>query len=109
MYTYESFETLGAFTLMRPIFMFMFVASFVLFVLVLLPRFERYFNGFLLSWISILSIIIAVQLIYYEAIIVDEIGLGGDATQMYMFLAICGLNVLTPIVYRLKKKTTEHE
>lgn len=100
MYTYESFETLGAFTLMRPIFSTFLVISILLLLLVLIPRTKKtYINGFTVISISTISILISAQLLFYEGIIVDEIGLGGDTVSTIIFLAIVGLGILNPILY----------
>ncbi|TQR19621.1 hypothetical protein [Psychrobacillus vulpis] len=103
MYTYESFETSGMFTLMRPIFITLLVLSILLLLLVLLPQTKnKIINGFTVSSISLVSILISAQLLYSTGIIVDEIGLDGDALSTYLFLAIVGLCFVNPIVFFVK-------
>ena len=74
MYTYESFETMGSFTLLRPIFITLLIVSVMMFILVILPRTKnKIISGFTVSFISILSILVSAQVLFYSGIIVDEI------------------------------------
>ena len=100
MYTYESFETLGSFTLLRPIFVTFLIVSLILLVIIILPRTKnKIINGFTVACISILSILVSAQTLFYSGIIVDEINLGGDAVSTYLFLAIAVISILNPIIY----------
>ena len=100
MYTYESFETLGSFTLLRPIFVTFLIISVILFFIVILPRNKsKILNGFTVICISSLFIVVSAQILFYSGIIVDEINLGGDAVSTYLFLAIAVISILNPIIY----------
>ncbi|MFZ0447449.1 MAG: hypothetical protein WAM95_22995 [Bacillus sp. (in: firmicutes)] len=100
MYTYESFETLGSFTLLRPIFVTFLIVLVMLFFMVILPRTKnKIINGFTVVSISILSILISAQILFYSGIIVDEMNLGGDAVSTYLFLTIAVISILNPIIY----------
>ena len=100
MYTYESFETMGSFTLLRPIFITLLIVSVIMFILVILPRAKsKIINGFTVSFISILTILLSAQVLFYSGIIVDEIGLGGDAVSTVLFLVIVVMSVLNLLIY----------
>ncbi|MCP3738133.1 hypothetical protein [Rossellomorea sp. BNER] len=105
MYTYESFETLGAFTLLRPIFITFLIVSLILFLIVILPRTKnKRINGFTVTSLSIISILISAQVLFYDGVIVDELNLGGDAVSFYMFLAIVVFSILNPIIYFVRHR-----
>ena len=90
MYTYESFETLGSFTLLRPIFITFLIGLVIMFSLVILPGAKnKIINGFTVSFISILTILVSAQVLFYSGIIVDEINLGGDSFNCSVF-SHCG-------------------
>lgn len=100
MNTYESFETLGSFTLLRPIFVTLLIVSLILLVIIIFSRAKnKIINGFTVVSISILSILISAQILFYSGIIVDEINLGGDAVATYLFLTIAIISILNPIIY----------
>ena len=100
MYTYESFEAFGTFTLLRPIFITFLIISIILFLIMVLPiGRKKLINGFTIISISIISILVSAQVLFYNGIIVDEINLGGDALSTYIFLAIIGFSLLNPIIH----------
>lgn len=104
MYTFKSFETLGTFTLLRPVFVVILIISLILFFLMIIPRFKnKIVNGFGVASLSTVSIIVSAQLIFYVGVIADEINLGGDAVSIYLFLAIAILSIVNPIIYFNKK------
>ncbi|MCF6136590.1 hypothetical protein [Pseudalkalibacillus berkeleyi] len=104
MYTYESFEILGAFTLLRPVFITFLVISLLLFVTVLLPKPKtKFLNLFTVISISIISLIVSTQVLYYDAIIVDEIGLGGDEVTTYMYIIVAVFSIINPLIYFVRK------
>ncbi|MBM7649928.1 cytochrome bd-type quinol oxidase subunit 2 [Bacillus ectoiniformans] len=97
MYTYESF---GTFTLLRPIFVSFLILLLVLLVIIILPRANsKVINGFTVTCISILSIFVSAQVLFYSGIIVDEMNLGGDAVSTALFLIIAAISILNPIIY----------
>ncbi|MGG3802085.1 hypothetical protein [Metabacillus fastidiosus] len=104
MYTYESFETLGVFTLLRPIFFRFLIISLLLLIKVILPITKMpYINGFTIANISIISAVVFAQVVFYNAIIVDETGLRRDEFSSYMFLIIVVLAFINPLVYFYKE------
>jgi glucan phosphoethanolaminetransferase (alkaline phosphatase superfamily) len=104
MYTYESFVTDGVFTLLRPVVYSFLLIAVAIFIIVLLPKaFQRFMNGFTIISISIISIIISGQVLFFDAIIADELGLGGDGASTLIFLAIAGLSVASPVIFYIRK------
>lgn len=61
-------------------------------------------SGLSVVGLSIVSVIASAQLLYYDAIIVDELGLGGDAVTTYMFLVILILGFVNPITFYIRCK-----
>lgn len=110
MYTHPTFESYGTFILLRPIFYSLLAASVVLLVFIVWPKLrKRLLNIFAVVSISLLTFWVSVMTFYYHAIIVDEIGLGGDSVSFYLFLLIAALSVLNPFIYllvSLKSKPT---
>ncbi|AZS13841.1 hypothetical protein [Paenibacillus lutimineralis] len=103
MYTYDSFETAGAFTLMRPIFITLLIVSLLLFVIIILPKLRRKLaNGSFVFGLSLVSLVVSAQLLYYQAIIVDEIGLGGDEASTMLFLVNAIFCIANPIIFLMK-------
>jgi hypothetical protein len=105
MYTYESFETLGAFTLLRPIFITFIITALIMFFIIIIPKTRiKIASGLSVMGLSVVSVIASAQLLYYDAIIVDELGLGGDSVTTYMFLIIIILGLINPIVFFIGRK-----
>ncbi|MBS4178328.1 hypothetical protein [Lederbergia citrea] len=105
MYTYDSFESLGAFTLLRPVFVTFMIISLLLFLVMLIPRFKnKFINGTAVISLSAISILVSSQLLFYSGIIVDEVGLGGDAVSTYIYLAIVGLSIINPYLFFTQRK-----
>jgi cytochrome bd-type quinol oxidase subunit 2 len=109
MYTHETFVTDGLFTLMRPIFFTMLILAILLFLMIISRRLrEKLLNLFNVVSLSFILGIITVQVTYYDAIIVDEIGLGGDPTTFFLALIILALSLLNPMLYSwLNSKTVK--
>lgn len=105
MYTYSSFEDSGTFILLRPILFLLLAVAFLLFLAILMPRIRNtMLNSFAVISLSIVSMFVALQVVYYHAIIVDEIGLGGDPVSLYLFLAIAGFGLVNPFLYLLARQ-----
>lgn len=100
MYTEKSFETLGAFTLLRPVFSTILIATLLLFLIIVIPKLKnKMINGFTVVSMTAISALVSGQLLYYSGIIVDEIGLGGDPVSFYLFLAITGTGFINLVIY----------
>ncbi|MGG3801444.1 hypothetical protein [Metabacillus fastidiosus] len=98
MYIYESFETLGVFTLLRPVFITFLVILSLLF-LILISTKKNIINGLTVIILSFISILVSGQLLYDIGIIADETSLGGDSVCFYMFFAILALSFINPLIY----------
>ncbi|RBP96663.1 hypothetical protein DFO70_101479 [Cytobacillus firmus] len=104
MYTYESFVTDGAFTLLRPVISSFLLITVVLFILVWLPKvMQGFLNGFTVMAITMISIIVSGQVLFFEAILADELGLGGGS-GFWMFLVIVILGIVSPIIYFIRHR-----
>jgi hypothetical protein len=105
MYTYEPFGTLGVFTLLRPVFITLLLASILMFLLVITPILQtKMVNALAVIGLSVVSVILSAQLLFYNGIIVDEINLGGDPFTFYMCVAILLFNIINPIVFFITRK-----
>ncbi|TDL78548.1 hypothetical protein [Peribacillus frigoritolerans] len=105
--TYDSFETLGTFTLLRPIFVTFIITALLMFLIIIFPKI-RLANGPTVVGLSIVTVIASAQLLYYDGIIVDELGLGGDVVTTYMFLVILILGFVNPITFYIRRKNLTH-
>lgn len=100
MYILNSFDTLGAFTLLRPIYISILVVSLLLLFILLIPKLKNeMINGFTVLSLSAISIFVSSQLLYKSGIIIDEVGLSGDPVSFYIFLAITGIGIINLIIY----------
>ncbi|MGE7603496.1 hypothetical protein ACQKL5_13565 [Peribacillus sp. NPDC097675] len=100
MYTYESFETDGVFTLLRPILFTFVILGFLLFIGIILPKaLNTFLHATTVISMSLLSIIVSAQVVFYDAIIVDELSLGGDAMATSMYLIIIVFGIVNPLIY----------
>lgn len=104
MYTYKSFETLGAFTLLRPVFITMLIVLLLLLIMVVVPKYRQKLNALFVFSLSVIIVLLASQLLFYDAIIVDELGLGGDAITTYLYLLIVVVGIINPVIFSIKKK-----
>jgi hypothetical protein len=110
MYKYETFVTHGAFTLLRPIFITLLILSILLFMMINFRVLRKKFlNGFSVVSLSFIFGIVTVQVTYYDAIIVDEIGLSGDPMSFFLALIILALSVLNPILFYWLNSKTEQQ
>lgn len=104
MYTYESFVTDGTFTLLRPVMSSFLLIAVILFVLVSLPKvLQGFLNGFSVMAAALISIIISGQVLFFEAILADELGMGGGS-GFWMFLVIVFLGIVSPIIYFIRHR-----
>lgn len=106
MFTYNSFEINGAFTLLRPTLITFLIITFILFFIIILPKTKhKFINGFTVISLSIISVIVSAQVVFYHAIIADELGLGGDKISVFIFLAIGAFGFFNTIIYFIRKRS----
>ncbi|KYG28218.1 hypothetical protein [Alkalihalobacillus trypoxylicola] len=100
MYTYDSFEHLGTFILLRPVFITVLAAILIIFMSILIPKFRvKYNNVTPIVLASILGTILISQLLFYDSIIVDELGLNGDSVTFFLLIFTFVFAVLNPCLY----------
>ena len=105
MYTYEAFETDGVFTLLRPILITFVIMGVLLFIgIILLKTMNTFIHASTVISLSLLSIIVSAQVVFYDAIIVDELGMGGDTMATSMFMIIIVFGIVNPLVYSFQHK-----
>ncbi|WP_404321437.1 hypothetical protein LG298_13335 [Cytobacillus firmus] len=76
----------------------------ILFVLVSLPRaLQGFLNVFTIMAVALISIIISGQVLFFEAILADELGMGGGS-GFWMFLVIVILGIVSPIIYFIRNR-----
>lgn len=106
MFSYYSFETLGAFTLMRPLFITILVAMIIIFFTVFIPNFRLMYNNiFPILLISIIGQLLSAQLFFYNGILVDELVLSGDSLSIFLFMLTVLFAFLNPCIYLWNKQT----
>lgn len=105
MYTYTTFESAGSFILLRPVFITLAAVSLILFAMILFTKFiQKAASRFAVLVLSIISVIVSAQLLFYEAVIADELGLKGDAVSTYLFLINLSFCLVNPILFYIKSK-----
>ncbi|WP_048883173.1 hypothetical protein [Bacillus sp. 445_BSPC] len=82
-----------------------FIISLIVISIILLVQRKRnkIVNGFAISVISIISIIVSGINLIITGYIADELNLAGDAISSYLFLIILGLSILNSFIYFKKK------
>ena len=99
-FTYENFENDGTFTLFDPLFTLILIFS-ALFVIIVL-RFA--INPKIMLFIGVFVILLTAQLYFISGIISDELSLNGAAKDLYMTIAIAGLQVVCILYAFVKSK-----
>lgn len=90
--------------LLRCVLITFIISLLVIFVALLLQKKRgNLVNGFTLSMISAISVIVSGTNLMIMGYIADEFNLSGDAMSTYMFFIILGLNILNFLLY-LKKE-----
>lgn len=90
-YTYNKFQVDGVFTLLDPIFQCIFLFA----IFLLAASIAKTIPVWIAFLFGSFSCIVSGQLLWYTGIIVDELGLGGNASETTLFLAICTTHVLS--------------
>jgi hypothetical protein len=90
----------------RLVFITFIIAIFI--VLFAQRRRTNIVNGFVVSIIAIISVIVSGINLIIMGYVADELGLGGDVVSSYMFLIIVGLNILNSFIYFKNKKVKNH-
>lgn len=96
-------EGLEIYDFIRLVFITFIVAIFI--VLFAQRKRTNIVNGFIVSIIAIISIIVSGINLIIMGYIADELGLAGDVISSYMFLIILGLNILNLSLYFKNKNS----
>ncbi|MGN7941189.1 hypothetical protein [Virgibacillus sp. 6R] len=100
MFTYESFVTNGAFTLLRPITITLMIVSAIIFLLIILPKTRnRVVNGFSVISSSLILSIISIQIMFSIGILADELNLAGDPTSFILCVIIFIFSFINVILH----------
>lgn len=92
---------------MRPIFVTLIVAALFMFFIVLIPLLRRRAARLVVLRGSIILVILSAQLLYYNGMIVDKLGLRGDEMSAYIFLAVLVFSVMGSIIFYAGRKHSE--
>ena len=100
MFSHELIGSMSEFTLMRPVFFSLFVLLAITFLTVAVPKWRLMFRHVVpILLLSIIGIMVSAQLLFYEGVLVDELGLSGDPVTFYLFIGIGFFALLNPCVY----------
>lgn len=99
MYTYDSFVTNGTFSLLRPIPITLLIISLIVFLFIMMAKTKKFINGFAVIGIAVVASVISIQLNFYNAIIADELNLGGDDVSLIISVITIAVNGLNLIIY----------
>lgn len=90
----------------RLVFITLMISLIVIFIILLIQRKRNNIvNGFTVSIISIISIIVSGINLIIMGYIADELNLAGDAISSYMFLVIFGLSIFNLLIYFKSKNS----
>ena len=105
-FTYKNFAIDGIFTLLDPIFQVRLLLSILFLVIVIFKKVSLWFC----LLFARLTVIVSGQLLWFSAIIVDELNLGGSSTDTYIFLGTviiqCAVVYIALIKTNKNKKNT---
>lgn len=100
-------EGLQIYDFSRLVLITFIISLIVIFITLLVQRTRRNIvNGFTISVISIISMIVSGIILIIGWYIADELNIAGDAISSYMFFVILGLNILNLFVY-IKNKNVK--
>ena len=107
MYTYDPMVINGAMTLLRPVTYTILVVTIISFIILLFPKEKQnVFNGYSIVGLSVVLCVIAAQILYFDGILADELGLGGDELSFILTIVI-GIFSLVNIILYSKRHMTE--
>ncbi|NLP52551.1 hypothetical protein [Bacillus sp. RO1] len=108
MYTYSSFEIAGSFALLRPILYTILAVSIFLFIFIVVPKFKATIQStFLVMIVSLLNILVAGLVMFFSAIVADELNLDGDSVGMILFMSIFAISALNMLLYLMRNRSKQ--
>lgn len=95
----------GQFVLLRPLYVLIFVFALIIFLMNILPRRVRqYLNGFIVVFVSLFTLVLSGMLLFFDAVLVDELVANGDSFATYFFVGTAILAIINPVIYFSRKK-----
>lgn len=96
-------ESPDVFANFRPIYiLFILILVISLFITIFQKTHYKIVNGFTVAILILISIVVSAFLTYQVGVLSDELGIGGDAVSMMMFIVIFILSVVHLFVYASK-------
>ncbi|MFE3973394.1 MULTISPECIES: hypothetical protein [unclassified Peribacillus] len=92
-------EGLEIYDFLRLVFITLIISLFIISIILLAKKRSNLVNGFTVSIISIMSIIVSSINLIIMGYIADELNLEGDVISLYMFLIILGLSIFNLFIY----------
>ncbi|MGG3494486.1 hypothetical protein ABES08_01410 [Peribacillus simplex] len=92
-------EGLEIYDFLRLVFITLIISLFIISIILLAKKRSNLVNGFTISIISIMSIIVSSINLIIMGYIADELNLAGDVISLYMFLIILGLSIFNLFIY----------
>ncbi|MFE4131843.1 hypothetical protein [Peribacillus sp. YIM B13482] len=92
-------EGLEIYDFLRLVFITLIISLFIISIILLAKKRSNLVNGFTVSIISIMSIIVSSINLIIMGYIADELNLEGDVISFYMFLIILGLSIFNLFIY----------
>ncbi|MEA0551947.1 hypothetical protein U1P98_16310 [Lysinibacillus irui] len=102
-FTYHNFVTNNVFSLLDPIFLVIFLFSILLLIMVCIKKTPIWLCAIFAS----LTVIVSGQLLWFSAIIVDELGIGGSTEDFILFMGILVTQFLALYITVLKSYKKE--
>lgn len=96
----------NVFDYFRPIYISFIIILTILLINIIFKknRFEL-INGFVITSISIISLIVSIYMTYLVGIITDELSMAGDSVSFYMFIIIALMSIINFVAYFNKKRS----
>ncbi|MGG1550262.1 MULTISPECIES: hypothetical protein [Paenibacillus] len=90
----------------RPIYISLVIILTILLVNIIFKKNRlELFNGFVITAISLISLIASIYMTYQIGIFADELSMGGDPVSVYMFIIIALLSIINIVAYFYKKRS----
>lgn len=97
-------ESPDVFANFRPIYiLFILILVISLFITIFQKTHYKIVNGFTAAILTLMSIVVSAFLTYQVGVLSDELGIGGDAVSMIMFIVIVILSLVHLFAYASKK------
>lgn len=90
----------NVFDYFRPIYLSFIIILIVLLINIIFKKNKsELINGFVITSISIISLIVSYYMTYLAGIITDELSMAGDSVSFYMFIIIALMSIINIVAY----------